>query len=140
MTLKNRTPKVKVGGSFSSNAEVLSGIPQGSILGPILFTIFINDLLETVNSTCKFFADDTKLYNYPALHHVVQGDINSLVEWSNIWNLYFNATKCKMLDIGNKNPENDYTMKIGDQEFKIAKCEEEKDLGVMFDKNLVIYS
>ena len=44
---------------------------------------------------------------------------------------------CKVLHIGNKNPVNDYIMKIGDQEFKIAKCEEEKDLGVTFDKNLL---
>ena len=106
MTLKNRTPKVKVGGSFSSNAEVLSGIPQGSILGPILFTIFINDLPETVISTCKNLADDTKLYNYPGLQHGVQGDINCLVGWSSTcpsWNLYFNVTKCKVLHISNQN-------------------------------------
>jgi hypothetical protein len=60
--LTNRTQKVKVGTAVSSEGKVLSGIPQGSILGTILFTIFINDLPECVQSSCKIFADDTKIY------------------------------------------------------------------------------
>ena len=134
--LTDRTQKVKVGGSLSNCADVLSGIPQGSILGPILFTIFINDLPKMVTSTCKIFADDTKLYSSPKSQHIMQADIDSLVDWSNTWNLYFNASKCHVLHIGSKNPQRDYSISINDQEFQVAKCEEEKDLGVTFDKKL----
>ena len=61
--LKDRIQYVRVGSDKSNTSKVLSGIPQGSILGPVLFTIFINDLPDSVLSTCKIFADDTKLYN-----------------------------------------------------------------------------
>ena len=61
--LSGRTQKVKVGDVKSSEQQVLSGIPQGSILGPILFTIFINDMPSNIVSCCQIFADDTKVFN-----------------------------------------------------------------------------
>jgi hypothetical protein len=134
--LNNRTQKVKVGNDFSAQADVLSGIPQGSILGPILFTIFINDLPDEISSPCKIFADDTKLYNFSSGHQTMQNDINKLIEWSENWKLFFNGAKCKVLHIGKNNPERDYTMRMDEQEIVIAKCEEEKDLGVIFDRDL----
>ena len=63
--LADRHQKVRVGSESSQSERVLSGIPQGSMLGPVLFTIFINDLPDWVQSTCKIFADDTKVYNDP---------------------------------------------------------------------------
>ena len=106
----------------------------GSILGPILFTIFINDLPDEVKSTCKILADYTKLYNSPKSHCELQKDIDSLVKWSDTWNLYFNAEKCKVLHIGRTNQEKEYVMRTGGKEIKISKCNEEKDLVVTFDK------
>ena len=79
---------------------MLSGIPQGSILGPILFTIFINDLPEWVSSNCTILADDTKLYNVTANCVQLQDDIDHLQKWSEMWNLYFNADKCKVIHVG----------------------------------------
>ena len=69
----------------------MSGIPQGSILGPVLFIIFINDLPDWVKSNCKIFADDIKLYNESAKCIQLQNDINELQKWSAKWNLFFNV-------------------------------------------------
>ena len=134
--LIGRTQKVKVGNIVSETSEVTSGIPQGSILGPILFTIFINDLPEGLKNICKIFADDTKVYGNSKESDSIQEDIDKLQEWSIKWNLYFNVEKCKVMHIGNNNPETKYTMKKGDNLENIITCEDEKDLGVTFDKKL----
>ena len=78
--LSGRTQKVRINDAVSSKADVLSGIPQGSILGPILFTIFINDLPDSVQSNCKIFADDTKVYNNSKNHAKLQSDLCLLQE------------------------------------------------------------
>ena len=132
--LTDRRQRVRVGSTFSSDKPVLSGIPQGSILGPVLFTIFINDLPEVISNTCKIFADDTKIYGDSENHSSIQRDLNNVQDWSNKWNLYFNVQKCKVMHIGKKNPLKDYTM--GESNEPIQKCSEEKDLGVIFDSNL----
>lgn len=135
--LTNRTQRVKVGQEFSSTANVSSGIPQGSILGPILFTIFINDLPDNLNSKCKIFADDTKIYNTPENNVIMQNDINELCEWTEKWNLYFNASKCKVLHIGKTNPKYKYIIKNKENEIEITNVYEEKDLGVTFDTDFL---
>ena len=134
--LANRTQRVRVGKEYSDEGKVISGIPQGSILGPVLFTIFINDLPDNIESACKVFADDTKIYNSPLNHDILQRDLCKLEDWSINWQLYFNTGKCKVLHIGKNNPELDYKMKLGDTHVDIMKCENEKDLGVTFDKCL----
>jgi len=90
-----------------SMTEVLSSIPQGSVLGPILFTIFINDLPDCVQSCCKVFTDDKKFYDSTNNAGRIQEDIIRLQRWSDLWNLYFNVTKCKILHIGKNNQEID---------------------------------
>ena len=115
---------------------VTSGIPQGSILGPILFLIFINDLPDCVNSTCSIFADDTKIYNTCENNSTIQNDINALQDWSHKWQLYFNCTKCKCIHFGKNNPCNDYYFHNEEDNQSIPKCTEEKDLGVTFDNSL----
>jgi len=134
--LTGRSQHVRVGSERSEKTSVLSGIPQGSILGPILFTVFINDLPESVQSVIKVFADDTKLYNIASNSTVIQVDINKLQDWSELWNLYFNVAKCHVMHMGKKNENYEYTMKMKDDVIVINTCEEEKDLGVTFDANL----
>ena len=135
--LSYRTQHVRIGSEKSSKSNVLSGIPQGSILGPVLFTIFINDLPESVLSTCKVFADDTKLYNNNLLNsNHMQNDIFELQKWSNKWDLHFNVSKCGVLHIGNNHINCKYFMVLNNimEEIKIVK--EERDLGVVFDGSL----
>ena len=133
--LTNRYQRVRVGEIYSSGAKVLSGIPQGSILGPVLFTIFINDLPDCVESSCKVFADDTKIYNKTKNNRLLQNDLNKLQDWTNIWNLYFNTDKCKVMHVGKDNPYVTYTMEKKNTSSPVTVCEFEKDLGVTFDKD-----
>ena len=134
--LSNRIQKVKVKDAISDEAAVLSGIPQGSVLGPILFTIYINDLPDNVSSACKIFADDTKLYSTTDNHANLQIDINHLTEWSEKWQLLFNASKCKVVHYGHNNPKTVYNIVSNGIYVDIEECQEERDLGVLFDQQL----
>lgn len=101
--LKGRSQVVKVNGEESFPESVMSGIPQGSVLGPILFVIYINDLPDVVKSKIYLFADDTKLLSKiqskdDSLY--LQEDINALGKWSNDWLLKFNLDKCHVLTLG----------------------------------------
>ena len=122
-------------GAYSSWKKVISGIPQGSVIGPILFVIFINDMPDAVkHNFCKLFADDCKLYGKVAAtgENLVQSDLTLLEEWSRIWQLPFNAKKCKAMHFGYNNPKRTYS--LGGQELEAIASE--KDLGVMVDDKL----
>ena len=111
--LKDRHKRAVVNGASSSWTKVLSGIPQGSILGPILFIIFVNDLPEAVGNVCKLFADDCKLYSNiksPVDQMELQEDIDRLCKWSETWLLKFNVAKCKSVNYGNVRHEKQYTL------------------------------
>ena len=131
------TDFLRVGNKYSTNTNVLSGIPQGSILGPVLFTIFLNDLTDGLSGSCKIFADDTKLYGTSNIYANLQNDIIILQTWSDRWNLYFNMDKCKVMHIGKANARFDYYMQKNVNEVTlINKCTKEKHIGVIFDENL----
>ena len=92
--------------------------PQGSVMGLILFAIFINDSSECVQSCCKVFAVDTAILNDSACNCTkIQENIFTLLEWSDTWTLYFNVTKCKVMHIGRKNKETDYKMMVNEDEY-----------------------
>ena len=98
--LSQRKQRVVDNGTFSKWTDVTSGIPQGSILGPVLFIIYINDLPETVESMVHFFADDTKIYRKITTEKdcaALKKDPVMLQEWSNKWLLKFNTSKCKIM-------------------------------------------
>ena len=91
--LSNRMQKVVVEGKESATAQIKSGIPQGSVLGPILFLVFKNDLPSVILVLMKLFADDAKIYqdvNSMVEVAQVQNSINDSVEWSIIWDMFFN--------------------------------------------------
>ena len=106
----------------------MSGVPQGSVLGPILFLVYINDLEEVVTGKILKFADDTKLFrkvNEIADKQNLQDDIDKLVKWSEKWQMLFNFGKCKCLHIGSINAGMNYEM----GGTILSKTVKEKDLG-----------
>ena len=133
--LHGRKQKVVINGSSSTTIPVTSGIPQGSVLGPILFLIYINDLPEEIDCFIKLFADDSKLYKPVSTlgeANNLQGNIDKAVVWSNKWKMTFNQSKCKHLHVGKKAPLGDYTM----TNHPVEQVPYEKDLGVIVDQKL----
>ena len=133
--LNQRKQRVVIGSEFSDWKPVTSGIPQGSVLGPVLFTIFINDMPDVVRSFKKLFADDTKIFKAIESMNdisIIQEDVNRLFEWSLKWQLPFNIGKCKVIHYGKDNPENEYSMNA----LPLSTDTSEKDLGVTFDTSL----
>ena len=135
--LSNRFQTVTVNGAESTERSVLSGIPQGSVLGPMLFVIYINDLPECVLGVALsfLFADDTKLFN--KINCVddcfkLLAEIDSLHEWSQIWLIGFNSDKCKHMHIGNR----DYVFTYDLNGVPLDYTEVEKDIGVHIDDKL----
>ena len=111
--LSQRKQRVVVNGACSQWNDVTSGIPQGSVLGPTLFIIYINDLPETVESMVHIFADDTKIYRKIATENdcvKLKKDLDILQEWSSKWLLSFNAKKCKVMRLGGQHPDFIYKM------------------------------
>ena len=87
-----RTQRVVVDGAMSQEARVLSGVPQGTVLGPLLFLTYINDITNDIKGQIRLFADDALLYHpikTEADGCVLQGDLNSLHRWSKCWKMAF---------------------------------------------------
>ena len=105
--LLGRRQRVGVNGTYSDWVPVTSGVPQGSVLGPVLFVVSINDLPDIVNSLCQMYADDVKVVAEVEKESVakLQQDLDMLVEWADLWQLRFNADKCKVLHLGQNNPK-----------------------------------
>ena len=136
--LVGRSQAVKVNGVESEIKAVLSGIPQGSVLGPILFIIYINDILDNIDSEGFLFADDTKIFKTilsKADAESLQSDIDSLEAWSKEWLLRFNPKKCHVLSLG-KLENTHYTMRYKIYDSELEHVFEEKDLGVTIDMQL----
>ena len=137
--LSNRTQCVSINNKTSNKVPVTSGVPQGSVLGPILFIYYINDLPEVINSDLKIFADDTKAFSEIKStedRDILQNDLNALVDWSEKWLLKFNSKKCKVLHIGKNNPKYKYFIKDGQQVSELEETLCEKDLGTHVDNEL----
>lgn len=136
--LTGRSQVVRVNGEDSISAPVLSGIPQGSVLGPLLFVIYINDLPEVITSGAFLFADDTKIFHQVTSLEdalILQADIDALTDWSQKWLLKFNIDKCHVLTLGkfeNITHTHHYTLYGNELEHVF----EEKDLGVTVDMEL----
>ena len=107
--ITQRSQSVICEGKSSRSSPVTSGVPQGTVLGPLLFSFFVNDLPDNLQSYVKLFADDALLYgviaNDTGCDHQ-QGDLQILVSGQNQWQMQFNPSKCKVLCISNKSVNN----------------------------------
>ena len=105
--LSHRTQKVVVDGSISESADVISGVPQGTVMGPLLFLLFINDLPQVVDPSTqvRLFADDCLIYRtITSIQDQIQlqKDLDALQLWGDLWGMSFNASKCNILTVTNK--------------------------------------
>ena len=126
--LTGRTMRTRVGEYLSEARKVVSGVPQGSVLGPLLFVLFINDLPGGLDGIAKLFADDLKLIVNPNDYLSINNDLHYLQQWEANWLLYFNPSKCKIMHIDyNSNPHNKYEF----NGVELGTIEQEKDLGVL---------
>ena len=135
--LTDRRQRVVVDGEVSSWKSVLSGVPQGSVLGPILCLVYIDDLEEGVTGNILKFADDTKLFRKTKEigdKQKLQDDIDKSVRWSEKWQMLFNFGKCKCLHTGPRNTGKNYEM----GGTILSKTVKEKDLGVSMNSNMKV--
>lgn len=124
-------------GNCSDWSPVISGVPQGTVLGPILFIIYKNDISANIASTVKIYADDTKIYrkimepdkDIPAL----QLDLNKLSDWANKWQLRFNPEKCEVMRVTHSRDRSKPSYSLGTQ---LKSVDSAKDLGVKINYDL----
>ena len=135
--LSHRTQEVQLEGHKSTTADVLSGVPQGTVLGPLLFLLFINDLPESTESDARLFADDCLLFR-PIRNNrdtqILQNDLNSLEEWENRWQMAFHPEKCVVIRVSNKRKPINARYTI--HEHMLQEVDSSKYLGVTISKDI----
>ena len=141
--LTDRVQRVVLNGQYSDWSKVLSGVPQGSVLGPILFLVFINDMdcvLDATSTILFKFADDSKLLKTieGEIDRVkLQDELNALHKWCIDWGMLLNLDKCKVLHCGRNNPCFSYYIDgFAPAGHIIGDTVEEKDLGVIIHQSL----
>ena len=141
--LSRRQQRVVMGQHTADWVDVSSGVPQGSVLGPLLFVIFINDMPAAVSHLVRLFADDSKLIatiRSTSDLSTLQLDLDALSEWSKTWRMLFNVSKCKAMEFSRsgKNTYAQFELLMGEDDTRsaLAFVDNEKDLGVTFSRNL----
>ena len=135
--LTNRKQRVLIHGSYSDWSPVTSGVPQGSILGPVMFLIYVNDIPDIITSTAKLFADDSKIYrqiNNVEDSIALQIDLTTLNLWADRWQMKFNPTKCEVMRISHNKDKRSTRYNISGTELR--NVSNYKDLGVIMASDL----
>ena len=138
--LNGRLQQVVLNGLASRTFTVSSGVPQGSVLGPLLFLLYVNDIPEQIECNISMFADDAKIYTAVkdiADSRRLQADLDLLAQWAKDWLLRFNVKKCKHMSIGPQSAINSYTITdANDVTHSLSTTDCEKDLGVWISSTL----
>ena len=132
--LTDRRQRVQIKGIYSNWSKVGSGVPQGSVLGPILFIAFIDDISSGICNPISIFADDLKIMgvvNTEEEGRQLQRDLDNLSAWASKWGMFFNIGKCQVLHMGGNNMNFNYFL----NGFNIQHCDSVKDLGIMVCKD-----
>ena len=135
--LSGRKQRVVVEGEESSWRPVISGVPQGSVLGPILIIIYINDFENEIGSNILKFADDTQMFRRVESQedrHKLQVDLYKLVKWADKRQMLFNNDRCKCLHIGQANAKTNYLI----NNTVLLSTEKEKDVGVIVSSDMKV--
>ena len=135
--LANRIQAVVIKGQTSTYLNVPSGVPQGSVLGPLLFLIYINDIVKDIESTIKLFADDTSIYlnidNPERRNFILNSDLAKITNWANTWKVDFNPLKTELMTFSNRrNPDNRPLTFCGET---LVETTQHKHLGVILQNN-----
>ena len=131
--LTNRNYRVKIGDKLSTSRNIVSGVPQGSVLGPILFALYTSDLPQGMKTNFIMYADDTKFYSNPLTSKTeLQRDLDAVSLWSAMWLIPLNDKKCTVMHIGRNNPR--YQYDIGNT--TLTSSAVIKDLGILITEDL----
>ena len=135
--LSNRRQRVVMGEIVSDWRDILSGVPQGSVLGPLLFVIYINDLPDGLENVFKMYADDSKVIAEVGEdgQENLQRDILRVKDWCDKWSMCLNSSKCKIMHLGKKNPGKKYYIENGNERVILGVTDSERDLGVIIGKD-----
>ena len=133
--LTDRKHCVFLNDTVSSFQVIQAGVPQGSVLGPLMFLLYVNDIAENLINTSRLFADDTSVSssssNSMEIKHSLEHDLNTILEWSETWKIKFNPSKTEFLFIGNNHDDLDIV--FGDTRLNPTKSH--KHLGITFSSN-----
>jgi ribonucleases P/MRP protein subunit RPP40 len=133
--LTERAQMVRIRESISDFLPVLSGVPQGCVISPLFFNVYINDMLSlSLESSLKLFADDSKLFNYSENCSLIQNDLNTINEWCVANSMSINIDKTVFIRLGKSNCACEYSI----NNKPIANVDSVKDLGIIADRKLLL--
>lgn len=142
--LKDRKQRVQLNNNISSTATLNAGCPQGSVLGPLLALMYLNQVVNNITNKVLLFADDISLYapynkhNLQHIQHTLQSDLNKIAAYGDKWHIRFNATKTVMQTFTTKQKIQSPKLKFGEQ--PVRETSEHKHLGLTFSTDLKFHS
>ena len=135
--LTKRTQRVVIKGHSSTSIHVDSGVPQGTVLGPLMFLLYINDTTTNITSSVRLFADDCVLYHVihsEQDHHLLQQDLNYIIQWTKRWQMSLNTNKCAILTCSRSTSPLEFQYYIDNE--ALTRTNQHLYLGVLFHSSM----